>query len=159
MSKFSVIFLAGGYGTRLVRDIDQCDDPDWEYVKYCPKALIKLSGIPLLTHWITILSSQSDNIHKICLVTNDKFYQQFVDWRSNLLNQNIKDKIIIYNNFSSCNEDRLGSMVDLQHGINLINAEDEVIDEKPILIVASDIIFSRDFSLRSTRFSKGNDLE
>ena len=47
----------------------------------------------------------------------------------------------------AANEDRLGSVVDLQHGINLVKAEDEVFDEKPILIVSSDTIFSRDFSL------------
>lgn len=147
MSKFSVIFLAGGYGTRLMKDLVDNDDHDWDYVKNYPKALIKLAGTPLLTHWIAILGPQSDNINKICLVTNDKFYQQFVEWRSNLMNTAIKEKIIVYNNFSSCDENKLGSMVDLQHGINILKAEDEGVDGKPILIIASDTIFSKDFSL------------
>merc|ERR1711860_406148 len=55
MSKFSVLFLAGGYGTRLASDVEKSDLLEWKYLKASPKALVRLDGQPLLSRWINQL--------------------------------------------------------------------------------------------------------
>ena len=44
--KMKVVILAGGYGTRIA-----------EYTKKIPKPMIKIAGLPLLTHIMRIFKS------------------------------------------------------------------------------------------------------
>ena len=49
-----VIVLGGGYGTRLVRDINNDKDNYYKHLLNVPKALLPIDKWPLLTHWIKI---------------------------------------------------------------------------------------------------------
>jgi len=148
---FSVIILAAGYGTRLQSDVAQLGqvDSEWQYLLNCPKSLIRLAGIPLLTRWMTDLESLSDKIKTICVVTNDRYFSQLQKWRlQTLTDSKLAEKIVIFNNFTSSNEDRLGSVVDLFHGLNILQSDSDI-KKNPVLIIAGDTIFSEEFSVSS----------
>ena len=147
MSKFSVLFLAGGYGTRLASDVEKSELLEWKYLKDSPKALVRLDGQPLLSRWIHQLEEIISEVDKICVVTNDKFYEKFRTWMNMLDNKEIQKKIVLYNNLSSSNEDRLGSVTDLQHGVRMLQDNQEI--SNPVFVIASDTIFSREFSVAS----------
>ena len=57
-----VFILAGGYGTRLARDLATSDE--YSYLIDYPKQLLPVAGKPLISYWMEILSesriSQSD---------------------------------------------------------------------------------------------------
>lgn len=60
----------------------------------------------------------------------------------------LAEKIVIFNNFTSSNEDRLGSVVDLFHGLNILQSDSDI-KKNPVLIIAGDTIFSEEFSVSS----------
>ena len=137
-----VVILAAGYGTRLAADLEDDDTGDWEHIKNCPKPLLPLGNIPLLTRWAIMLQELKE-VETICVITNDKFYQQFATWKTNLGDEELEKKIILYNDFSTCNEDRLGAVTDLHQASQILPPDNN------LLVIAGDTIFRQDFSLRS----------
>ena len=87
----------------------------------------------------------------ICVITNDKFYDQFEKWKEGLVGR-LKEKVVIFNDFSSSNEDRLGAVTDLHQAMTVTSQEGEC----PVLVIAGDTIFSAEFSLHQfiNRFGK-----
>ena len=55
----------------------------------------------------------------------------------------VKEKLILYNDFSSSNESRLGAMRDLELAVSVEQTD------LPVLVIAGDTIFSQQFSLAS----------
>ena len=90
-----------------------------------------------------LLASQLERITNICVVTNDKFYPQFVSWKEGLEDSLMKEKLIIYNDFSTSNESRVGAVRDLALAVSVEETE------QPVLVIAGDTIFSQHFSLAS----------
>ncbi len=118
------IILAAGYGTRLYPlTIDK------------PKALLEIKGKLLLNH---ILEKIPPSIEEIFIVTNDKFYIQFVWWLQQQ-NKEMKRRVDIINDGTISNETRLGGIGDL----NLVIQEKNISDD--ILVISSDNFFT--FSL------------
>ena len=72
-----------------------------------------------------------------------RFYEQLLAWKRGLGSPVLRDKVVVYNNFSVCNEDRLGSLLDLRHGAGLLCSH----VSRPVLVLAGDTILSADFSL------------
>ena len=102
-----------------------------------PKALLTIKNKPILSNIIEKIMEL--DISEIYIVTNDKFYNHFLDWKksSNFgLNCNIK----ILNDGTNSNEARLGQIGDIYHVIDQENIDDDV------LIVAGDNLF--EFSLK-----------
>ena len=64
MTEFQVIFLAAGYGTRLAADLESIHFEKWKILKNCPKPLLELNGVPLLSRWLDILSTEADRIRE-----------------------------------------------------------------------------------------------
>lgn len=128
------VILAAGYATRLYPlTLDK------------PKALLEIHGKPLLNYIIHNL--EETNVSEIYIITNEKFYLQFVWW----LNQNkFNKKIEIINDETNSNETRLGGIGDLKLAI----LEKEIDDD--ILVILGDNLF--DFSLKelTTKFNKTN---
>lgn len=107
-----VVILAAGYATRL-----------YPKTLNTPKCLLEYNNKKILDYILDDLNQP--NIDEIIIVTNDKFYNQLLDYKKSRL-ENIK----IINDKSTDNSNRLGCIRDLLLAIN--NIDDD------ILIMASD---------------------
>jgi glucose-1-phosphate thymidylyltransferase len=122
------IILAAGYATRLyplTRDI--------------PKPLLPVAGKANIEYILSHLLPVED-INAVYIITNDKFYQQFVEWEKGFSKKHHTDKKIdIMNDGTSTNESRLGSTGDIDLVISKKGLDDD------LLIIAGDSLF--DFEL------------
>lgn len=114
-----VIILAAGYGTRLM-----------PLTKDKPKALLEIGGNTILGH---ILDKIPEDISRINLVTNARYYGQFKKW----IEENKKD-INLINDGTTSEQNRLGALRDLKLVLDNTLEDDA-------LVIASDNLF--DFSL------------
>ncbi len=115
------IILAAGYATRLYPlTIDK------------PKALLPIKDNKPILNYIIEKIENVEDIDKIFIVTNDRFYLQFVWWLST---NGFKKEIEILNDGTTSNETRLGGIGDLYFVIKEKNIEDD------ILVLACDNLF------------------
>jgi len=118
------IILCAGYATRL-----------FPLTKDKPKALLEIGNKPIISHIIEKID-EIDEIDKIYIVTNNKFYENFIVWfEENKFNKKIK----IINDNTNSNENRLGGIGDLW-----LTIEKEKIDED-VFVILGDNFF--DFEL------------
>ncbi|MCB9362392.1 NTP transferase domain-containing protein [Candidatus Woesearchaeota archaeon] len=119
------LLLAAGYGTRL-------GDLGERYAK----ALLPLEGPdsdgPVVLDHIVRCIQDVAAIDELYIVTNEKYYDRFLAWRSSVL---LPVKLI--NDGSTCNDNRLGAIRDMQLGLEQITDD--------VLVLAGDNVF--DFSL------------
>ncbi|WHH57488.1 nucleotidyltransferase family protein [Petroclostridium sp. X23] len=118
------ILLAAGYATRL-----------YPLTKDKPKSLLPVGGKTILEHIINKVE-RIDTVEDIYIVTNDRFYHQFLDWMEQ--HRSLK-KIKILNDGTTNNDNRLGAIADIQYVIERENIFDD------ILVMAGDNLF--DFKL------------
>ncbi len=119
------IILCAGYATRL-----------YPLTKNQPKPLLDVAGKPIVEHIITKIE-EVNLVDEIFIVTNNKFSGHFSKWADSF---NSNKKITIVNDQTMSNEDRLGSLGDIQFVIDKNNIGDDV------LVVAGDNLF--EFSLK-----------
>ena len=129
-----VILPVAGYATRL-----------YPLTENQPKALLKLGPKLMVEHILDKLKS-IEEIDQIFLVTNEKYYQNFVDWANNYNSPKIK----VLNDGTTSNEDRLGAVGDVNFAIEKGNIDDDVI------VIAGDNLFGLDMQ-RFINFSKEKD--
>jgi len=113
------IILAAGYGTRL-----------YHLTLNQPKPLLEVGEKPIIEHIINKL--EEINLNKIYVVTNNKFYNNFTEWSNKLKSVT---PIEIINDGTLSNEDRLGTVGD----INFVLKEKNMTDD--IAIIAGDNLF------------------
>ncbi len=92
------IILAAGYGTRL-----------YPLTLNQPKPLLEVAEKPMVEHILSKIEGV-DDVDEIFIVTNNKFYNHFVEW---LKSYSSNKKIKIVNDMTKSNEDRLGSIGDV----------------------------------------------
>jgi len=115
------IILAAGYGTRLYPlTLDQS------------KPLLMFGSKHLIDHIMTGIDEISD-IDKVIVVTNQKFIAQFEEWRSG---RSFKKEIILINDGTESNKDRLGAIKDTELSINSQNIKDE-----DLLVIGGDNLY------------------
>lgn len=120
------ILPCAGYATRL-----------YPLTENFPKALLDIEkNKPLLNYTIEEIN-KIDEIDEIFLITNDRFYDIFKKWADEINN---KKPIYVVNDHTTCNDDRLGTIGDLEYLINSRNIYDD------LLIILGDNLF--DFNLR-----------
>jgi glucose-1-phosphate thymidylyltransferase len=120
-----VVILAGGYATRLHPiTLDK------------PKPLLKVANKPIVEH-ITDKLQGLEVVDEIFVVTNQKFYMHFLEW-NNSYKSNKRIKII--NDLTTSNEDRLGSIGDINFTIQQENLSDD------LLIIGGDNLFEDDLN-------------
>jgi glucose-1-phosphate thymidylyltransferase len=78
-----------------------------------PKQLLVVGGQPIINYLVQKLTIL-DTVDEILVVTNQKFYKNFIDWSETLQNP----KITIINDGTTSNQDRLGSVGDIQYVID-----------------------------------------
>ncbi|KAJ8327298.1 hypothetical protein QVD99_008148 [Batrachochytrium dendrobatidis] len=148
---FNILFLAAGYGTRLARDI-QNHLPSSQYVHLLdtPKALLPVTNVPVLDHWIHKLQSHSSSIpyatlhaqnrpppSNVYIVCNDHFYPQFHQWA---LDRGLPLAHII-NDGTVSNETRLGAVKDIALAVEKLQ-----LGSKPLVVIAGDTLPLADFN-------------
>jgi len=135
-----VIIPAAGYGTRLDAELTVLPDknnifdairPVWRQNKGVAKALIPIQNKPLIQHLVEQLISSGVMLGDVFIVTNDLFYQWFVNWAQSF--DFPQDNII--NDKTMSNKTRLGS----NHDIALAVKQGQIDDD--LLIMASDTLF------------------
>ncbi|MAG20052.1 hypothetical protein CL618_01310 [archaeon] len=122
MIKIRALLLAGGYATRL-----------YPLTEKLAKPLVSVAGEKIIDRLVKQINEICD---EIIVITNDKFYEQFVKWKGD------KENIKIINDGALSNDDRLGAIGDIQFVL-----EKEKINED-MLVIAGDNIF--DFNLKDS---------
>jgi glucose-1-phosphate thymidylyltransferase len=131
-----VIILAAGYATRLK-----------PLTEKTPKPLLPVAGKKIIEHILDKIQAVKE-IDQIFIVTNDKFYNQFKEWKDGL---NTKIPIDILNDKTKTNEERLGAVMDINFAIQEKNINDN------ILVVAGDNLFEFTLAEAYSEFmKKGN---
>lgn len=114
------VILAAGYATRL-----------YPLTRDTPKPLLKIGDKTILEH-ILLKLARVQEVEKLYLVTNARFYEIFKEWcAGNDFGREIK----VINDNTTSNENRLGAIADLQYVI-----EQERLDDD-LLVLAGDNIF------------------
>ena len=118
-----VVILAGGYATRLHPiTLDK------------PKPLLKVANKPIVEH-ITDKLQGLEVVDEIFVVTNQKFYTHFLEWNNSYKSSK---HIKIINDLTTSNEDRLGSIGDINFVIQQENLDYN------LLIIGGDNLFKDD---------------
>ncbi len=106
------IILCSGYATRL-----------YPLTLNTPKPLLPIKGKPILNYLVENALRIKD-IDEIFIVSNDKFYNNFVEWKNS---SGFGKKITIINDNTKTNETRLGGIGDLWFAIEKEKIEDDVL--------------------------------
>lgn len=118
------IILAAGYATRL-----------YPLTLNTPKPLIEVGKKKMVEHIIHKLE-EMEALDEIHIVTNDKFYTNFVEWRKTFPST---VNIFVHNDGTKTNDDRLGAIGDVHFVVENAKIDDDVV------IIGGDNLF--DFSL------------
>jgi glucose-1-phosphate thymidylyltransferase len=95
------------------------------------KPLLLIAGRPAIEHIIERIE-EIEEINEILVVTNEKFFTQFEDWRRQI---KAKKPIKILNDRSLTEHDRLGAIGDMDFAIKA----EKIVDD--LLVVAGDNLF------------------
>jgi glucose-1-phosphate thymidylyltransferase len=115
------IILAAGYATRL-----------YPLTLNTPKALLPIAGKPIL-NYITDEILTIDEIDEIIIISNHRFYKNFVNWK-NTFDTTVEITILDDNTTDDFN--KLGAIGDISFAIDTLGINDD------LLIMAGDSIFS-----------------
>jgi len=115
------LILAAGYATRL-----------YPLTRDYPKPLLEIKGRPIINYIVDKLEPVSA-IDEIYIVTNSKFIQVFRRWAKTVKSSK---KIILVDDLTKTNLDRLGSIGDMNFVITRKKIQDD------LLVIGGDNLFS-----------------
>ena len=120
------IILAAGYATRL-----------YPLTENFPKPLLKVKDKAILD-WLVDDIDSLNKIDEFVIVSNNKFAHFFRTWKGE---KNLSAKLSIIDDGTTCNENRLGAVSDIELAIETLNIDDDV------MVIAGDNVL--DFSFDS----------
>ena len=115
------IILAAGYATRL-----------YPLTENTAKPLLEVGNKTILDHIIKKIE-KIDDIDDIYIVTNEKFYSSFVRWR--FKNYKGSKHVVVMNDKTTSNDNRLGAIKDIQYVIDEAGIHDD------LMVLAGDNLF------------------
>ena len=121
-----VLLLAAGYATRL-----------YPLTLNTPKPLLPVAD-RLVLEYIFDLIEPLKEVDEVFIVTNEKFYQNFEDWRKKFSSSK---KITVVDDRTTSNETRLGATGDIEFVIEKKNIKDD------LMVLAGDNLFKADLSI------------
>lgn len=114
------LILAAGYATRLYPlTLDKA------------KPLLSVAGRPAIEHIIERIE-EIEEVNEVLIVTNDKFFEQFEQWRRQFTT---KKPLRVLNDRSLSEVDRLGAIGDMDFAIKEAGVKDD------LLVIAGDNLF------------------
>ena len=125
------LILAAGFGTRL-----------YPLTHNTPKALIKINDKPIIEYTIKKLEEISD-VNTIYILSNNKFYNHFVEWLKGFKKSTSKNIEILNNGVNKDSEVR-GVLKDLKYSLNEMYDKEDSQDE--LLILGSDNLYCFDLN-------------
>lgn len=129
------VILAAGYGTRLLKDLQNTNEQPLQDLIGMPKPLLPIGGFPLITYWIEGLIAGHD-LKDIFIVTNEMYHVKFKEWAKNY------PFVTVISDGTSTNEERLGAVSCLQLIIETFRIDDSII------VIGGDTLFYEDFHLQ-----------
>lgn len=129
------IILAAGYSTRL-----------YPLTKDLPKPLLPIAGIPMIEHILKKIAV-IEEIDQIFVVTNNKFFDNFRNWKRKF---SFSKPITIINDKTNNNEERLGAVGDISFVLKEVNIQDD------FMVVGGDNLFKFDLSRLYELFKEKN---
>ncbi len=114
------ILLAAGYATRLSPLTDNF-----------PKPLLEIEEGKSIIDYIVDEVNTIKEVDQIIIVTNNRYYNHFVQWSK----QKNDAKILVVNDHTNSNDDRLGAIGDINFVIKELKLNDD------LLIIAGDSLF------------------
>jgi len=127
------IVLAAGYATRL-----------YPITKNFPKPLLEVNKKPIID-WLLYDCISTKLIDSIIIVTNDKYFKHFENWKKSRKKDYLLNTVIeIINDGSFSNESRLGAVNDMCLGFSYMSNNSPQTDGT--LVIAADNII--DFSFK-----------
>ena len=116
------ILLCAGYAKRLSPLTDNF-----------PKPLLEIEeGKPIMDYILEEVNT-IEEVDEIAVITNERYYEHFLKWANEKLENPIPIKIV--NDQTTSNEDRLGAIGDIQYTIDELDLNDD------LLIIAGDSLF------------------
>lgn len=128
--RLGVLLLAAGYGTRLQRDIAAA--PSLSMLMGTPKPLLPLGGQPILSHWLSQLSS-IPAVASVVLVTNAAHAPLYEQWSTEVRSSHGVEVFVISDG-SVDNTSRLGAVKDISIGLAALKSS----NADKALIIAGD---------------------
>ena len=120
-----VLLLAAGYARLYPLTLDT------------PKPLLAVAGKTVLGYIFDLIEPLKQ-VDEVLIVTNEKFYQIFENWKQGFKSSK---KITIVDDGTSSNETRLGATGDIEFVIEKRNIKDD------LLVLAGDNLFKADLSV------------
>ncbi len=117
------LILAAGYATRM-----------YPLTKDRAKPLLPVGGKPMINHILGHLD-KIDEIDSVFVVTNQKFFDDFQKWAAGV---NSPKEIIVINDKTTSDDDKLGAIGDIRYVIKKGNIDDDM------LVVGGDNLFNFD---------------
>lgn len=121
------LILAAGYATRL-----------YPLTKEYPKPLLPVAQRPI-ADYIAEKIYKTKKIKEIIVITNERFYKNFVLWSSDI-SKNIDMPIKVLRDGTKTEKDRLGAIGDINFALTEASVNEDV------LVVAGDNLFEDDLS-------------
>jgi len=129
------LILGAGYGTRLYDEVIKLNPNPLEAVTKqeigVAKALINIQGKPVIQHLTEKLLKEGFELKDIFVVTNEVFYQLFLDWANDF---GFQAKNVV-NNKTRSNGHRLGANTDVALTIKESNITDD------LMVIAGDTLY------------------
>ncbi|MDO8602238.1 MAG: nucleotidyltransferase family protein [Candidatus Omnitrophota bacterium] len=121
-----VLLLAAGYATRL-----------YPLTLNTPKPLLPVAGKTVMGYIFDLIEPLKE-VDEVFIVTNEKFFQNFEEWKKNFKSSK---KITVIDDGTTSNETRLGATGDIAFVIEKENIKDD------LLVLAGDNLFKADLSI------------